>query len=65
MCLFAYAGFMRSADVLALRRSDIQIFKTHIEIFVEHSKTDVYRDGSWILASRTDSRLCPVCNFEN
>ncbi|XP_021340346.1 uncharacterized protein LOC110441503 [Mizuhopecten yessoensis] len=64
MCLFAYSGFMRSAEVLALRRSDIQIRTTHLEIFVERSKTDVYRDGAWILVSRTESRLCPVCNFE-
>ncbi|XP_033746544.1 uncharacterized protein LOC117331775 [Pecten maximus] len=57
-------GFMRSAEVLAVRRSDIQIRTTHLEIFVERSKTDVYRDGAWILVSRTESRLCPVCNFE-
>ncbi|XP_069109457.1 integrase/recombinase xerD homolog [Argopecten irradians] len=64
MCLFAYAGFMRSAEVLALRRSDVQIRTSHMEIFVEQSKTDIYRDGAWIIVSRTGSRLCPVCNFE-
>ncbi|XP_033752191.1 uncharacterized protein LOC117335995 [Pecten maximus] len=65
MCLLSYAGFMRSAEVLALRRSDIQIRASHMEIFVEHSKTDVYRDGSWIIVSRIcGSRLCPVGNFE-
>ncbi|XP_069139234.1 uncharacterized protein [Argopecten irradians] len=68
---FEYSGelleelrFMRSAEVLALRRSDVQIRTSHMEIFVKQSKTDVYRDGAWIIVSRTGSRLCPVCNFE-
>ena len=35
-----------------------------MSIFLECSKTDVYRDGSWILVARTGSKLCPVKNFE-
>ena len=35
-----------------------------MSIFLECSKTDVYRDGSWILVARTTSKLCPVKNFE-
>ena len=31
---------------------------------MEHSKTDQYRDGAWIVISRTGTSLCPVKNLE-
>ncbi|XP_033729279.1 uncharacterized protein LOC117318361 [Pecten maximus] len=41
-----WAGFLRSAEVLALMRCDIKVSSTHMEIFIEKSKTDIYRDGA-------------------
>ena len=35
-----------------------------MSIFIEHSKTDIYRDGAWVLISRTNTELCPVVNTE-
>ena len=29
-------------------------------IFIEKSKTDIYRNGNWIYIARGDSELCPV-----
>lgn len=63
MVILSYCGFLRCGEVLCLRRSDIQIRSTHAEIFIEHSKTDIYRDGAWVILSRLDSRLCPVRNL--
>lgn len=33
-------------------------------IFVESSKTDKYRDGSWIIIAQTGTCLCPVANIK-
>ncbi|XP_033725911.1 uncharacterized protein LOC117315697 [Pecten maximus] len=57
-------GFLRSAEVLNLMRCDIQLSSTHTELFIEQSKTDIYRDGSWVLIARTDNKLCPVRNLK-
>lgn len=64
MTILAYAGFFRSAEILHLRRSDIHICTTHAQIFIEQSKTDIYRDGAWVILSKLDSSLCPVRNLE-
>lgn len=63
-CLLAYAGFLRSAELLLIKRSDICFESTYISLFVENSKTDQYRDGAWILIARTGTSLCPVRNLE-
>ena len=31
-------------------------------IFIETSKTDVYRDGAWVVIAKTGTQLCPVAN---
>ena len=35
-----------------------------MSVFIERSKTDIYRDGNWLLIARTGSNLCPVKNLE-
>ena len=35
-----------------------------MSLFIESSKTDVYRDGHWLVISRTFTKLCPVKNLE-
>lgn len=64
MCILCYAGFFRSSEVLNLKRSDIVFHNTYMSIFVEKSKTDVLRDGSHVVISKTGSDLCPVSNLQ-
>ena len=45
MLLLSFAGFLRFDEVSQLRLGDIRLLGTHMEIFIESSKTDVYRDG--------------------
>ncbi|KAK6165001.1 hypothetical protein SNE40_023749 [Patella caerulea] len=59
-CLLGFAGFLRSNELLNLRRSDFQILTTHMSIFIQKSKADIYRDGSWVQVARTLTDLCPV-----
>ena len=43
-----------------LRRSDITFNQTHLTIFIEKSKTDIYRDGNYSFIAKTNTALCPV-----
>ena len=63
-CLVAYAGFMRSSELLNIKVCDIMFYETFMSIFVESSKTDKYRDGAWLTIARTGTELCPVANIE-
>lgn len=61
--LIGYAGFLRSQEILGIRRCDIVFEPCYMSIFVEKSKTDVYRDGSWVIIAKTNNKLCPVNNL--
>ena len=63
-CLLSYAGFLRVSELLNLKLCDVNIVDTHMSIFIEKSKTDIYRDGNWLIISRTSTKLCPVLNLE-
>ena len=60
ICLLAFAGFLRYDEFSKVICSDVKFFDTHMAIFVEQSKTDVYRDGVQVYISRTDTLCCPV-----
>ena len=38
-----------------LKESDINIIEDHMELFIESSKTDEYREGAWVVLARTRS----------
>ena len=38
--------------------------KVICQFLLKKSKTDIYRDGQWVVIARTNSRLCPVKNLE-
>ena len=35
-----------------------------MKIFIEKSKTDIYRNGNWIYIARGNSELCPVATLQ-
>lgn len=51
MCLLSFAVFLRSKELINIKRSDVSFFSDHIEIFIESSQTDIYRDGTKIVQS--------------
>ena len=55
--LIDFAGFLRSSELLQIRLCDVKFESTYVKIFLEHSKTDQYRDGAWIVISRTGTNL--------
>ena len=58
--LLSYAGFLRFDEASFLRVADLTFFPTHMTVFIEKSKTDVYRDGRTLVISKLNSDLCPV-----
>ena len=64
ICILGFSGFMRYSEISNLKLSDIVFCDTPLKLFIEKSKTDIYRDGSWVFISKSDSRLCPVSNLK-
>ena len=64
ICLLGYAGFFRFDEITSLKESDISMYDDHMEVFVESSKTDQFREGAWVPIARTHSKACPVAMME-
>ena len=60
MCLVSFAGFLRYQELANLRFCDVQFCSGYMKLFLERSKTDVYRDGVWVFVSQVNSSRCPV-----
>ena len=57
--LTAFCGFMRFSEVSRLRRSDFVFRSTYVKVFIEKSKTDIYREGMWVYISGS-SKICAL-----
>ena len=53
-------GFLRFSELSNLKRSDFILHNTHMSIFIEKSKTDIYRKGHWLHLAKLNSNLCPL-----
>ena len=62
LTLFAlgYAGFLRFSELATLRRLDFVFDTSYMRVFIERSKTDIYRNGAWVLVAETATPTCPV-----
>lgn len=60
MCLLGYAGFLRFSELANIRRSHVFFHDSYIKLFLEASKTDVYREGREVVISKTGNITCPV-----
>jgi hypothetical protein len=59
ICL-SYTGFLRFSDFMAIRWQEIRFLPSHMELFIEKSKTDQYRQCAWVLVSRVGGAYCHV-----
>lgn len=60
MYVLSFSGFLRSAEILELLRSDIVYKSDHMEINIVKSKTDQLREGKTLVIAETGGDLCPV-----
>ena len=59
--LLAFATFLRFDELISLRASDIFFNKdNYINIFIESSKTDQYRDRAWMPVAKSGKPTYPV-----
>ena len=65
ICLLSFAGFLRYDEIANLKETDVSVFADHAELYIESSKTDQYRDGTWVVIARTQSDLCLVVMLEH
>ena len=59
-----FIGFFRYSELAKIKECDLQFFEDHLEIFVESSKTDQYRDGAVVVIACTGTDYCPVAMLE-
>ena len=64
LCLTGFTGFFRFSELCGIGACDVKLFPSYISIFLETSKTDQLREGSWVLISRTGRKTCPVKALE-
>ena len=60
LCIFLFMRFLRYSEVSNLRMSDIVIHDFYMAIFIEKSKTDIYRNENWLYPAKLKSKLCPI-----
>ena len=61
MFVVSFAGFLRSSEVINLRRNDISFNDNYMLVSIRKSKTDQLRDGGTVvLAELKDAGVCPV-----
>jgi hypothetical protein len=47
-----FVGFLRYSDLMVIRSEELLFFPLHMELFIEKSKTNQYREGRWVLIAR-------------
>ena len=60
ICLLSFTAFLRYDELSTIKYCDVLFGKGYMKIFLESSKTDVYRVGEWVYVSSLDSPNCPV-----
>ena len=60
MCGLGVFGFLRFSEIAKLKRSDTRFTESHIELFIEKSKTDKYR-GAKVYVSFSENKDSQTC----
>ena len=58
-CVTAYTAFLCYNELASLRCRDVSFCDSFVKIYVYKSKTDVYRDGAYVLLAKTGHISCP------
>ena len=59
MCVLAYAGLLRSQELLDIKISDIFLVDEYFSILIPKSKTDVYGLGQQVFIVKSGLPSCP------
>ena len=59
ICILSFLGFLWFSKVCRIRICD-KVAKPRQDIFIQKSKTDLYRDRTWTFLAKLNSAYCPV-----
>ena len=59
ICVTAYTAFLRYSELASLCCCDVSFCDFFVKIYVYKSKTDVFRDGAYVMLAKTGSVSCP------
>ena len=60
ICIVGFSAFLRYDELSKIKYCDVLFGKKYMKIFIEQSKTDVYRQGEWVYVAKLQSQNCPV-----
>ena len=60
LCLICFTGFLRFDEASKLRFCDIHFCNSFVKLFIESSKTDIFREGNWVFIAALGGNYCPV-----
>ena len=58
--VLSFMDFLRFSELSNLKRSDFILHNTHMSIFIEKSKANIYRKGHWLHLAKLNSTLCQL-----
>jgi integrase len=58
MRLNCYAEFLRFSELVNLKRSNIKFYSDHVNLNIEKSKTDIYREGKDVIIVYVPNLCC-------
>ena len=58
--ILGFSAFLRFDELSRIKCCDVLFAKSYMKIFLEQSKTDVYRVGEWVYVAKIQSNNCPV-----
>ena len=59
-CVLGFAGVLRYSEIANLKMNNITFYSDHVKLFLEVSKTYIYREGREVVISKTGNITCPV-----
>jgi len=60
ICLLAFAAFLCFDELAKLVLSDVEFKRNMLQLFIESSEMDQYRDGAWLVVASSGKVTCPV-----
>jgi hypothetical protein len=58
--LLSYTGFLRYDELSNMKANNITFHEEYVDIFIEKSKTDCYRNDKNVLIIKLNTPQCPV-----
>jgi hypothetical protein len=60
ICTLSYTGFLRYDEWSNIKANNIIFHEEYVNIFIEKSKTDCYRNSKHVLIAKLNTPQCPV-----